>query len=241
MDTHELQEHTEHAHHSGEKAVGLTTAIVAVLLALATLLSHRAHTEETLILTQNVDEWDFYQAKHARAYIFGLAAETEALLPNGKDAAVKNFKASIEEECGAPVPKDCTSPLLKRSPVLQQLIAKPEQPESHSEEAHTATAAAAPAEKHEEKHEKAAKEGGNKESGGKEGALQIQERAREGQNEVKLFERKADRYDGAELFLEISIVLCSVALLAENRMYWKLSFISTVVGVAMALWGVLLR
>jgi Domain of unknown function (DUF4337) len=48
-------------------------------------------------------------------------------------------------------------------------------------------------------------------------------------------------FDGAELFLEISIVLCSIALLAENRMYWKLSFISTIMGVAVALWGLLLH
>lgn len=239
MDTHELQEHTEHAHHSGQKAVGLTTAIVAVLLALATLLGHRAHTEEILTLTQNVDEWDFYQAKHARAYIFGLAAETQALLPNGKDAAVKNFKISIEEECGAPAPKDCTSPLLKRSPVLQQLLAEnmPTNPAasdkagSKAEEGNAATSA-----EPKEKHEKAGKE-----SATKDGAIQIQDRARDEQKEVKLFERKSDLYDGAELFLEISIVLCSIALLTENRMYWKLSFISTFIGVAVAVWGLLLH
>ncbi len=239
MDPHELQEQAEHAHHSGEKGVGLTMAIVAVLLALATLLSHRSHTEETLLLTENVDTWDQYQAKHARAYMFALAAETQSLLPAGKEPALQNFKMSIDEECGAPARKDCTSPLLKRSPLLQQLSAKPEQAESHTEETHTA--AAAPPEKHEEKHEKAAKEGGSKESGAKEGAVQIRERAEEGQKEVKLFEQKSDRYDGSELFLEISIVLCSIALLAENKMYWKLSFISTVIGIAMAIWGVLLR
>lgn len=239
MDTHELQEHTEHAHHSGEKGVGLTTAIVAVLLALATLLGHRAHTEEILTLTQNVDEWDFYQAKHARAYSFALAAETEMLLPNGKDAAVRNFKMSIEEECGAPVPANCTSPLLKRSPLLQQLQAEstptaaaaPEKAETKSEGGNTS-----PSAESKEKHEKAGKE-----SSAKEGAIQIHDKAEEEQKEVKLFEQKSDLYDGAELFLEISIVLCSIALLAENKMYWKLSFISTVVGIAVAVWGLLLK
>ena len=240
MDTHELQEHTEHAHHSRQKAVGLTTAVVAVLLALATLMGHRAHTEEILVLTQNVDEWDFYQAKHARAYIFGLAAETQVLLPNGKDTAAKNFKISIEEECGAPAAKDCTSPLLKKSPLLQQLVAESvpaagaasEKTGSRTEQENAPASAASESK---EKHEKAGKE-----SGTKEGAVQIQEKAREEQRDVKLFERKSDRYDAAELFLEISIVLCSIALLTENKMYWKLSFISTFIGVAVALWGVLL-
>lgn len=239
MDTHELQEHTEHAHHSGQKAVGLTTAIVAVLLALATLMGHRAHTEEILTLTQNVDEWDFYQAKHARAYIFGLAAETQMLLPNGKDTALKNFKISIEEECGAPAPKDCTSPLLKRSPLLQQLLAQSMPTDAAASEKAGAKAEAGTAPdsaESKEKHEKAGKE-----SAGKEGAVQIQDKAREEQKEVKLFEQKSDLYDGAELFLEISIVLCSIALLTENKMYWKLSFISTFAGVAVALWGLLLH
>jgi hypothetical protein len=240
MEPHEMQEHTEHAQHSGEKGVGLTMAVVAVLLAVSTLLSHRAHTEEVLTLTQNVDDWAFYQAKHNRAYAFGLTAEMEALLANGQDPALKNFKASIEEDCGIPAPKDCTSPVLKKSPVLQQLLAqskaassgKPEKAEGHAEEAQAAPAAAEAA----EKHEKPAKE-----SATKEGAVQIQEKAREGQNEVKVLEKKADHYDTSELFLEVSIVLCSIALLAGNKTYWRLSFLSTVIGIAVAIWGLLLR
>src|SRR5437588_2002021 len=45
----ELKEGAEHAHQSGEKKLGLTMAIVAVLLAIATLLGHRAHTEEVVL------------------------------------------------------------------------------------------------------------------------------------------------------------------------------------------------
>jgi hypothetical protein len=236
MEPHELQEHTEHAQHKGEKLIGLTMAIVAVILTLASLLGHRAHADEMLSLTQNVDEWDFYQAKHSRAYLFGLTAEMQALLPNGRDAAVKNFKISVEEECGVPAPKDCLSPVLKKSAVLQQLLAQtspaPEKSESAAQE--TPAAAHAPA-KSAEKHEK------TKETVTKEGAVQIQERAREEQKEVKLFDSKADFYDSSELFLEISIVLCSIALLAEMRVFWRLSFLSTAIGVVIVLWGLFLR
>jgi Domain of unknown function (DUF4337) len=122
LDTHELQEHAEHAHHSGEKGVGLTMAIVAVLLAIATLMGHRTHTEETLALVQNVDDWDYYQAKHSRAYLFALAAEIESLLPNGRDAALNNMKNSADEECEGSE-KACSSPDLKKSRLLQQLMA----------------------------------------------------------------------------------------------------------------------
>lgn len=238
MEPHELHEQAEHAHHSGEKALGLTTAIVAVLLALVTLLSRQAQTDEMLTLTQNVDDWNFYQAKHIRAYIFGLAAETEALLANGRDAAIKNFQNSVEEECGAPIPKGCTSPILKKSSVVQALIKESKSEAGEKAEARENAGAATPEPvkgKSEEKHEKTAKEGG------KEGAVEVQDRARDGQAEVKLLERKVNRYDLAELFLEISIVLCSIALLAENKLYWKLSFISTAVGIVGAIWGLLLR
>ncbi|HEY6250332.1 MAG TPA: DUF4337 family protein, partial [Candidatus Angelobacter sp.] len=68
MEPHELQEQTEHAHHSGEKGVGLTMAVVAVLLAVTTSLSHRAHTEEVKLQTKVNDQWSFYQAKHSRSY-----------------------------------------------------------------------------------------------------------------------------------------------------------------------------
>ena len=248
MESHELQEQSEHAHHSGQKDVGLTMAIVAVLLALATLLSHRAHTKETLSLTENVDGWNFYQAKHARSYIFALAAETQALMPNGRDTAIKNLKYSLEEECGIPAPKGCTLSLIKKSPVLLDLLgSKPSASpanEAHNEagpenKANHDAAAANP--EHEAKKEKPAGEGKPKEAGGKDGAVQLQEKATEQQNETKLLEEKADFFDGAELFLEISIVLCSIALLTENRLYWKLSFISTVVGIGVAVWGLILK
>ena len=98
----ELKEGAEHAHQSGEKGIGLTMAIVAVLLAIATLMGHRTHTEEGLIQGKIVDEWNFYQAKHSRAHEYGAIAEVAALLPNGKDLALKDYKKSLDEECGTP-------------------------------------------------------------------------------------------------------------------------------------------
>jgi hypothetical protein len=236
MELNELQENTEHAHHSGEKAIGLTTAIVAVLLAVATLLSHRAHTEEVKLQTQVNDQWGFYQAKHGRAHEYGALAEVAALLPNGRNVAFKDLKISIEEECGAPVEKGCGSPVIKGSPVLQQLLADEKSGTDAKPAAESSSSGSGASEKL-EKREKSS----TRESGTKEGATHVQERAREMEHETQLIEQKANYYDGAELFLEISIVLCSIALLAESRMYWKLSFISTAVGIAVAVWGLLLR
>ncbi len=247
MDAYELEEQTEHAHKHGQKGVGLTMAVTAVLLAIATLLGHRAHTEEVLSLTQDVDDWAFYQAKHGRAYAyaFALAAETQALLPGGKDAALKNLKISTVEECGEPAPMGCVSPALKKSPVLQQLMAEARQnaadnsekkdgTESHPKESPESAATAAHSSGH--KEEKPAKE-----SGAKEGAVQIQERAVEREKETKVTEHKATFFDGSELFLELSIVLCSVTLLSENKFFWKLSFVTSLVGIGVAVWGLLLH
>src|ERR1700732_3879082 len=66
-DLSELHEHAEHAaHEPGLAAVTVTMAIFAVLVAAASLLGHRAHTEELLLQTKATDQWAYYQAKDIR-------------------------------------------------------------------------------------------------------------------------------------------------------------------------------
>ena len=240
----ELKEGAEHAHQSGEKGIGLTMAIVAVLLAIATLMGHRTHTEEGLIQGKIVDEWNFYQAKHIRAHEYGAIAEVAALLPNGKDLALKDYKKSLAEECGTPPEHGCSSPA-KDSSILRPLLTpepttggkedKKEQGESAKKEPPANDEAA----KDHSKEADTAKEHENKSSSHKAGAVNIQESAKEMEGERDLVERRANYYDGAELFLEISIVLCSIALLAEMKLFWHLSFITTILGVGVALFGLL--
>ena len=245
MNPEELKETAEHAHEKGEKGIGLTMAIVAVLLAVATLLSHRAHTEEVLQQGKITDQWNFYQAKHIRAYEFGAFAELATLFPNGKDLALKDLRKSAEEECGVPAEKGCVSPNQKDSPILRQLaseitaltpIKKDEKSEDTAAKAHGAEGGESPAHGSTEKPEKPAKE-----TARKPGAAELQKSAVEMEEEQKLVQRRADYYDGAELFLEVSIVLCSVALLSGSKRYWMFSFVSTAIGVGVALWGFLLH
>ena len=63
----ELEVHTHHGEH-GENPlilpVSLTMSILAVLVAVATLFGHRAHTEELLLQAQATDQWAYYQAKN---------------------------------------------------------------------------------------------------------------------------------------------------------------------------------
>ena len=61
------------AHHGEEDhplvfPVSITISIMAVLVAGATLLGHRAHTEELLRQSQAADKWAQYQAKSVRLH-----------------------------------------------------------------------------------------------------------------------------------------------------------------------------
>jgi hypothetical protein len=184
MEPQELQEQAEHAHHSGEKALGLTTAIVAVLLAVAALLSHRTHTEEVVLKGEANDEWAYYQAKNERVHMYEADAKMAALLPEGKELAAELAEMAKVEREGVPA-----------------------------------------------KNGKPARDG----------TETLQEKAREKDAETVRAASKAKYFDGAELFLQVSIVLCSIALLAENKLYWKLSFVTSAVGIVIAVWGLLLH
>jgi uncharacterized protein DUF4337 len=52
--------------------------------------------------------------------------------------------------------------------------------------------------------------------------------------ETQTAARRATLFDGAEVVIEIAIVLCSIALLTGAVGFWKISFVGTAVGVAMA-------
>jgi len=246
MNPEEMKEVAEHAHNKGEKRIGLTMAIVAVLLAVATLLGHRTHTEEGLLQGRIVDEWNFYQAKHGRAHEYAALAEIAALLPHAKarDLALKNYKKSMEEECGTPPEHGCSSPA-KDSAILQELAAGAKKDSGNHEAGGEQTAAheepGATKEKSGEANDgKAEAKAGHNEAKAptpKPGAVKIQDSARDMEHERDVIEHRADFYDSAELFLEISIVLCSIALLAEVKMFWQLSFVTTIIGVAIIVWG----
>ena len=61
------------SHHGGEDdplvlPVSITISIMAVLVAAATLMGHRTHTEELLRQSQAADKWAQYQAKSVRLH-----------------------------------------------------------------------------------------------------------------------------------------------------------------------------
>jgi hypothetical protein len=64
----ELQEHAEHAgHERSMRPVAFTMSVVAVLVAVTTVLGHRTHTEAVLTQDKATDQWNYYQAHKIRA------------------------------------------------------------------------------------------------------------------------------------------------------------------------------
>jgi hypothetical protein len=57
--------------------------------------------------------------------------------------------------------------------------------------------------------------------------------------ETHTIARKATFFDAAEICLEVAIVLCSVALLTGSLLYWRISFVGTALGFAIAVVGFL--
>jgi hypothetical protein len=55
--------------------------------------------------------------------------------------------------------------------------------------------------------------------------------------ETQAIARRATFFDAGEICLEIAIVLCSIALLTNNRLFWRVSFVGAAAGVAVGLLG----
>jgi len=68
--------------------VAVTLSILAVLVAIATLLGHRASTEELILQTKASDQWALFQAKNIRLHeMQGVADMLGTLTPVEKEKA----------------------------------------------------------------------------------------------------------------------------------------------------------
>jgi hypothetical protein len=101
----ELQEAAEHGReHSTLAPVSFTMSILAVLVAVAALLSHRAHTEEVLLQDKATDTWNYYQAKNIRRHTMEQLDEVLKVVQikdaAGAEALIKKNEAAIEKSKG---------------------------------------------------------------------------------------------------------------------------------------------
>jgi hypothetical protein len=174
----ELHEHAEHAKHDPSLApISLTMAVLAVLVAVVTLLGHRTHTEEVVMQAKASDQWAFYQAKNIRRHTDELFTDLTSVQATTDAAGLAKLR------------------------------------EKYSGEA----------------------------SRYKDDQKEIEDKAREMEAEVAHARNRADRFDLAEVFLEIGLVITSITLLSGRRIFWALGIVLGVVGIVVAGTGFLVH
>ena len=92
MEPTEIREFAEQMKEGGETAlthVSLVISVLAVLVAMVTVIGHRTHTEAILLQTRSADQWNQYQAKKIRQEQVTIAADLLSLQPSADDAAVQ--------------------------------------------------------------------------------------------------------------------------------------------------------
>jgi hypothetical protein len=173
----ELDVHIESAENDPEgKRVGALAAVIAVVLAIVTILSHRAHTDAVVLKTEANDQWTFYQAKSLKGHSVGI----------GRD-----LLTALEVNTAA------------SRGILTHYEAEQKRYEKESEE--------------------------------------IKREAQGKDEESKLVERRALRYDLGEGLLEIGLVLSSLYFIARRRMFPWVGLIAAISGAGIALSTLLLR
>ena len=170
----ELQENAEHGRENPSLApISVTMAILAVCVAVVSLLGHRSHTEELLMQNRATDQWAYYQAKIFACHNYDMSLDMLPLI-EFKD---KEQAGKVQEKYKAQVDR-------------------------YTKE-----------------------------------QAEIEEQAKDFEGESARAQRKADRFDLGEVFLEIALVISSLALLSRKRIFWFLGIVSGVAGLAIAVTG----
>ena len=88
----ELEIHHEHEHGPEDpfaRTIGIMASVLAVLLAIVTIMSHRAHTEGVLLKTDANDKWSQYQASRIKFHNLELGEDILNSLPTKTPEAEK--------------------------------------------------------------------------------------------------------------------------------------------------------
>jgi hypothetical protein len=107
MEANEVQEFANQMKESGEgggeslRSISLGISILAVLVAMVTVLGHRSHTEAVLMQSRAGDQWNEYQAKKIRMDNLSVDVDLLALQPSNDASAVaakaKEYQAHIDK------------------------------------------------------------------------------------------------------------------------------------------------
>jgi hypothetical protein len=83
----EVEIHAGHEHEIDPfgRAVGVAVGLLGIVLAVATIGAHRAHTAAVISRTEANDQWAFFQAKKGRQHLLEIGGQLADAL--GSDAA----------------------------------------------------------------------------------------------------------------------------------------------------------
>ncbi len=124
----ELKEHAEHgASDPAMRPVAFTMSVLAVLVAITTVLGHRTHTDAVLKQNQATDEWNLYQAKKIRSNDTALISDLLTVVTiTDKDKAAKLGKSYADHQ------EKWTEDLKAEQEKAEGLEAKVERAEEHA-------------------------------------------------------------------------------------------------------------
>ena len=100
----EFSKEMREAGEGGMRRVSLAISVLAVMVAMVTVLGHRTHTEAVLMQTRAADQWNLYQAKKIRQEQVSTTIDVLSLLPSARDADVQKklgeYKAHMQKWSG---------------------------------------------------------------------------------------------------------------------------------------------
>jgi len=101
MEANEAQELKEQAEHAEQdksmRPVAFSMSVLAVMVAVTTVLGHRTHTEAVLDQNKATDQWNFYQAKKIRSNDTQLAADLLSVVTVADKDAQKKIEKSYAD------------------------------------------------------------------------------------------------------------------------------------------------
>jgi hypothetical protein len=91
----ELEIHHHEGGHGDDplgKKVGVLAAVFAVLLAITTILSHRAHTESVMKKSTENDTWAYFQSKKIKLHMMQVGRDVITLTAPKNEATTKTLE-----------------------------------------------------------------------------------------------------------------------------------------------------
>src|SRR6202165_15359 len=152
-------------------------SILAVCVAVVSLLGHRAHTEEIVAQNRATDQWSYYQAKNIRRHNYEMGVDLLSLVEFKDKAQADKVREKYQKEA-----------------------------ERYTKE-----------------------------------QAEIEEQAKDLEKESALSQRKADRFDLGEVFLEIALEVSSLALLSRKLLFWYIGIGAALAGLGVSATGFLMH